>query len=126
MNGMSNTTTSSAGSPAGQRTTLSVLVHFIGLVFGFIGSGVVYLVTDDEFTKANARNSVNWWLLMLGAAFVLLMVTFLLSSLGDIFVILGTAVSVVLGAISLRFAIWAAVKANNGELWESPLAPNLI
>ncbi|MCD2201729.1 DUF4870 domain-containing protein [Halobacterium sp. KA-4] len=95
-------------------------------MFGFIGAGVVYLRTSDEFTKSNARNSVNWWLFMFGAAFVLLVVGFILSTQGDIFVILVTAIAAVLGLISLAFTIWAAVKANSGEVWEYPLAPNLI
>lgn len=73
---MSQSTVASVDSPSGQRTILGVLVHLIGLIFGFIGAGVVYLLANDEFTKSNARNAVNWQVFWFGAIIVMLVVAF--------------------------------------------------
>lgn len=127
---MAKTTTPSENFADGQHTTLGVLVHLIGLVFGgqlfgFISSGIVYLLADNKFTKANARNSLNWWLLMFGATIVVLFVAFIVTP-GNIFSILTIIAGSFLGLVSIAFSIWATLKANSGEVWEYPLAPKLI
>ncbi|MFP8958272.1 DUF4870 domain-containing protein [Natrialbaceae archaeon A-CW3] len=43
-----------------RKTILGTIVHPLGLFTGFIGAGLVYLVTEDKFTKENARNALNW------------------------------------------------------------------
>jgi len=40
--------------------TTATFVHLFGLVSGFVGPAIVYYLTDDEYTKRNARNAFNW------------------------------------------------------------------
>ncbi len=123
---MSQSTVASVDSPSGQRTILGVLVHLIGLIFGFIGAGVVYLLANDEFTKSNARNAVNWQVFWFGAIIVMLVVAFGLGSVVGEFVILAALFFFGLVFADFAFCVWATVKAVSSEAWEYPLAPDLF
>lgn len=123
---MSHTTDSRTGSSSGQRTILGVLVHLIGLVFGILGVGLVYLVADADFTESNARNALNWWVFVFGAGIAIVVMAFVLGAVVDMFVILAALLAVVLGFLGLGFSIWATVKAAGGEAWKYPLAPSIL
>ncbi|QLH81363.1 DUF4870 domain-containing protein [Halosimplex pelagicum] len=123
-----------------ERSFGGVFVHFLGLLTGFLGPAVVYAVSDHEFTRANARQALNWHI----TVFVLSIVavpTFFLGAdtitvageprelsllpapLDTVFGIVG-AVLLILTAIAMLltfvYAIVATVKAIFGSVWEYP------
>jgi len=58
-----------------ERSVLGVFIHPITLLTGFFGIGimlaaVVYLLSSHQFTRANARNALNWHLSVFGVATV--------------------------------------------------------
>ena len=46
--------------PKKQDTTLAVLTHILGLITGFIGPLVLYLVAKDNYTKEHSKHALNW------------------------------------------------------------------
>lgn len=116
----------STESPNGGRTILGVVVHVLGLMFAFIGAGTVYLLADDEFTKANARNSLNWWVFVFGAGIAIAVVGFGIGAVIDGFLILAALLAIILGFAGIAFSVWATLKAASGETWKYPLAPDLF
>lgn len=74
-------------------TTVGTLVHLIGLFSGFVGTGLVYLFSDDEFTKQNAKNAFNWQII-----FVVAFGAFVLVAFFDTFF---SALITIIGIISL-------------------------
>jgi len=57
---MASTTTSVGAGGSDDNTTLAAITHILALFTWLIGPLVVFLVTDDEFVKANARAAINW------------------------------------------------------------------
>jgi len=43
-----------------ERSIGGIFVHPLGLLTGFLGPLLVYLASDHEFTRANARHALNW------------------------------------------------------------------
>lgn len=122
-----------------ERSLLGIFVHLIGFATGLVGPGLVYLVSENEFTRANARNALNWQL-FLAPVFVGIIVFLVggmgVSSLGTIpealelalFVPLSLllAVAFVLSLLTFVFPVVATAKAILGEAWEYPLAPEFV
>src|SRR6056297_2814373 len=119
---MNKTSPSSTNPSTEQRTLLGVVVHlaaafFGGVIFSFIISGVVYLYADDEFTKMNARNSLNWWLAMCGVVIMIWLAVTFVFQLDSIFSLLLIFGGILLMIIGLSFSIFAAMVAYNGRIW---------
>ncbi|OLZ39968.1 hypothetical protein A6E15_02765 [Natrinema saccharevitans] len=124
-----------------ERTLLGIFVHFIAILpfVGFVATAVIYLVSTHEFTRANARNALNWHLLVGGsflATFVLLFgldalfesvpVPGLLETAVFVPVFLLTFGAIALGFLSVFVWIVAMAKAIFGEAWEYPFAPAFV
>ncbi|TYT60461.1 DUF4870 domain-containing protein [Natrialba swarupiae] len=122
-----------------ERPLLGVFVHVIGLFTGIVGPGLLYLVSDREFTRANARNAFNWQLLVFAAGLVVMASVFgwILAvewtpipdviALGwflVIFVAMFGLVAVIF--LNLIFPIIATVKAIFGGAWAYPLTPDFL
>lgn len=107
-----------------ERKTLATFVHLIGLVFGFVGAGLVYLLTDDGYTKENARNAFNWQVSFL-LAFCLL---FGLAALETFASVLFGGLGVLLLAFIVDpiLCLIAAVRAHRGTAWEYGVALPLL
>ncbi|WP_233274388.1 DUF4870 domain-containing protein [Natrinema thermotolerans] len=43
-----------------KRSIGGILVHLLGLFTGFLGPLILYAVSDNEFTRTNARHTINW------------------------------------------------------------------
>lgn len=127
-----------------ERPLLGIFVHLAALFAGFFGlgfavAGVVYSLSDHEFTRENARQALNWHLFTLafsvtffGFAFVfvftadaiplpdvVLLVPFLV-------IFVGLFVSMALLVLTIVFALIATVRAIFGEAWVYPLAPDVV
>lgn len=107
-----------------QKTTGGTLVHLIGIFTGFVGVGLIYLISSDDFTKRNARNALNWQLFAT-IIYILLIFMIYLNNFYSIF--LGT-----IGLIALffvlnpAFCILASIKAMRGKIRRYPIAPQII
>lgn len=129
-----------------ERTLSGIFVHLVGALTPVVGPGVIYLISNHDFTRANARNALNWYLtvliLTLAAIGVFLLgadtVTIggntvewspLPALLGSVFGIIG-AVLLLLTMLSwiatFFFALFATFKAITGNAWEYPFARELI
>lgn len=125
---MARTLSATDGSPpdANRTTIAGILVHVLGMFFGFVGAGLVYLVSTAPFTRANAQNAVNWHVFAFGMGLVAVVLAFGLGAISDVFVIIGAAIGVTVAFLNIIFCLWATVKAIRGDEWEYPLAPTVI
>lgn len=134
---------SEAGEAAsGDRSLAGVAVHLLALPTSALGAGLVYATTDDEFTRANARNALNWHLPLLalmltGYALALLSADsgsgVLFETFGAVIPAPASTVTFLLGVVMLLAAVaaWhltvllavvAAIKAGLGSAWSYPFA----
>ncbi len=123
-----------------ERSIGGILVHLLGLVTGFFGPILLYVVSDHEFTRSNARHVIDWYL-SLFALMTVGLVTFFLGAdevtaggetiemsllpapLDVVFALVGFFLLIVLViAVPLTFvyAIVATVKAIFGSVWTYP------
>jgi uncharacterized Tic20 family protein len=140
---------STAGGPEllDERSIGGVIVHLFALMTGFLGAGLVYLISGHKFTKANARNALNWHitlflvtslglvLFFLGADNVTMagetveMATLLPSPVDSIAALVGGGLLVIAGigsVLTLLFSLYATFKAIFGDAWSYPGSFNLV
>jgi uncharacterized Tic20 family protein len=86
----------------------------------------VYVITNDDFARSNARNVPNWWLFVFIAGIAIAVIGFGLGAIVDVSVILAALLVVVVSFLDLGFSVWATVEAAGGETWKYPLAPDLF
>lgn len=104
-------------------TTVGTLVHLIGLFFGFVGTGLVYLFSDDEFTKQNAKNAFNWQIIFVVAFGAFVLVAFFDTFFSALITIIGI---ISLFTLDLAFCVWATIKAKRGTIWKYPFVPDIV
>ena len=99
--------------------TLAMLAHLLGLLTGFVGPLILYLMNGekDAFVRHHAAESLNFQITLsiaaVASAFaMLLLIGFLLLPV------------VIIGGIVLQ--IVGAVKANAGEWWRYPVNLRLV
>lgn len=98
-------------------TGMAALSHVLALFTGFLGPLIIYLATDDDFAKENARNALNFQ--------IILFIGFFISGILTL-VLIGLLLLPILLIVDLVFCILAALKAKDGEAWKYPLTPDLI
>lgn len=108
------------GAPQDQRT-LSLLAHLLGIVTGFIGALVIWLISKDDAAKGfvtdQAKEALNFQITL----FIGYVIAWVLS-----FILIGLLVFPLLMIANLVFSIIAGIKANNGEAYRYPVALRLI
>ncbi len=97
-----------------------MLVHIAGLFFGFFALVFVYLASNDDFTKKNAANALNWHLPMSVVAIVVVMLGVWVSEPA------GLAMGVSIAIATVCFSLIAGVKAYRGHAWKYPVVPQLL
>lgn len=97
--------------------TLAILAHVLGLFTSFIGALIILLVAEDSFSKANAKEALNWQLSM---------IIYTIISIILMFVLIGFLLIGLLALANLVFCILAAVKASENENWKYPLTIRFI
>ena len=99
--------------------TLAMLAHLLGLLTGFVGPLVLYLVNGDKdpFVRHHAAESLNFQITLTIAV---------VGSFLAVFVLVGFLLLpvVIVGGIVLQ--IIGAVKANAGEWWRYPVNLRLV
>ena len=137
---MTSTSTTSGPEQPDERSIGGILVHLLGLFTGFFGPIILYAVSDNEFTRTNARHAINWHVTLFVFA-IAAVVMFVLGA--DEITVLGeaTAVSLLPAPLDVAFGvvgfvlitvlviamfltfvytIVATVKAISGSAWTYP------
>jgi len=129
-----------------ERTLAGIVVHLLGLVSSVIGPGLVYLFSNHEFTRENARNALNWHLSVLGTWIVAIVVfvpgadninipgmtveaPLLPGALGTAFGIVGTVLlllAILYTMATFFLTLFATFKALTGTVWEYPFTREFV
>ncbi|HCN10463.1 MAG TPA: hypothetical protein DIT01_21255 [Lentisphaeria bacterium] len=107
------------------RKLWPMLIHLTQLcgclvpLVGWIVPIVIWQMQKDKIPECDAhgRAVANWLISFL----IYSVVAFLLA-----FVIIGIPILFVLGILAVVFPVIGAIKANNGELWEYPMAIRFV
>lgn len=101
------------------ETTLGVIAHVLGLLTGFIGPLVIFLVAKEKkgIAYENAKHALNFQLsvLIYGIVSVIL-----------VFVLIGFVLLLALGVFSVVVGILGAVRASEGKVYSYPLEIHFI
>ena len=108
-----------AGGGAGDQKTMAVLAQVLGLVTGFIGPLIIYLMNGekDRFVRHHAAEALNFQLTLL----IGYVISFVL-----IFIIIGIVLIPVLLVLGIVFPIIAAIAANRGEWYRYPISIRMV
>ena len=93
--------------------SLKVITHILGLLLGFLGPLIIYLVTNDYDAKEHSKKALNWQISLIIYAIVSMIL---------VFVLIGFLMLFALFVLDVVFTIMAAVRANKNELWTYPLS----
>ena len=101
------------------NTTYAALAHASALVASFLGP-ILFLVLaddDDELVKQNAKNSLNFQIMV----FVAIVVSGALTV-----VLIGFLLLPLVALIDLVLVLIATVRANSGEVYSYPYTPSIV
>lgn len=100
---------------------MALLAHLLGIISGFIGPLVIWLINKDDASKSfvtdQSKEALNFQI----TVFIAVVISWILA-----FVLIGLLLLPLVGIAALVLAIIAAVKANNGEAYRYPFALRLI
>jgi uncharacterized protein len=111
--------------------TLAIITHIIGIFSNFIGSLIIFILTQDKEIKKHARNALNWQI-SLGIYSVLIYIlsvytSFIINLFPKTKILFPFTFTLsVLTLLNIIFCIVAAVKANENIIWKYPLSINFI
>ena len=116
---MSSQANANPGETVEGDTTLAALSHASALVASFLGPLLFLILADDddELVKRNAKNSLNFQLII----FVAMVVSGLLTA-----VLVGFLLLPLVGLLDLVLVLIATLKANDGEVYSYPYTPSII
>ena len=100
-------------------TTLAALAHASALVASFLGP-ILFLILaddDDELVKQNAKNALNFQIII----FILLTISGILT-----IVLIGLLLLPIVLLIDLILVIIATLKAKDGQIYKYPYTPSII
>ncbi len=114
-----------AGAPAPPGTitaddrSMSMLIHLLSLVSGFVGPLIVWLIKRDQsaFVDYHGKEALN---------FQISMFIYWTGALLAMIILIGFLLIPVLLVLQILFPILAAVAANKGEYYRYPLSIRLI
>ena len=121
---MSAETAESGGVETGDErldgnTTFAALAHASALVASFLGP-ILFLVLaddDDELVKRNAKNSLNFQ--------ILIFIAFVISGILTV-VLIGLLMLPIVALIDLILVLMATLKANDGQVYKYPYTPDIL
>jgi len=119
----SGTTSEGETDPADERvegdTTLAALAHASALVASFFGPLLFLILADDddELVKRNAKNSLNFQIVILVAMIVSALLTV---------VLVGFLLLPLIGLLDLVLVLMATLKANDGQVYSYPYTPEIL
>ncbi|MFY4815584.1 DUF4870 domain-containing protein [Haloarcula sp. AONF1] len=100
-------------------TTLAALSHASALVASFLGPLLFLILADDDddLVKRNAKNSLNFQLII----FIAMVVSGLLTV-----VLVGFLLLPLIGLLDLVLVLIATLRANNGQVYSYPYTPDIL
>ena len=107
--------------PNSDERTMAMLIHLLGIITGFLGPLILWLVKREEsaFIDHHGKEMLNFMLTNLIASVILTVIAFVTFGLGSVlFVPWGIAVFV--------FSILACIAANNGVWHRIPMTIRFI
>lgn len=106
----------------------AILTHAINPIFGIIGTLIILLLVEDEYTKEHAKNSIDWQL-----SLIIYTVSLLILMIISLFYIESLAITlllllllIALAISNLVFVIFASLNASKGNLWVYPITISFI
>ncbi len=127
--------TSNTTSSIKNENLIPIITHLLGIFVGFLGPLVVLLATKDTNAKNHARKALNWQItyilvsiVVFGLFFIMAFGSMFLAMINPLFMLIYILSFVmmlpimVLSIVNIVFCIMAAVKANEGTLWNYPFS----
>ncbi len=107
------------GGVSDEDRNLAMLAHILGIVTGWVGPLIIYLVAgaDKPFAKKQGAEALNFQITVL----IAYVVSWIL-----MFVMIGFVLFPVVWVVNLVFCIMAAMAVNRGEDYRYPIALRLI
>mgnify|MGYP006283271343 CR=1 FL=1 len=101
--------------------TMGLLAHLLGIVIGFLGPLIIWLIKKDEsaFVDDQGKEALNFQLTVLIAYVVCF------GPLNFVFCI-GSFLGLAVWVVAIVFAIMGATRANQGELYRYPICLRMI
>lgn len=101
------------GQPNQDERTMALLTHLSGIVLGFIGPLIFFLIKKDEspFVRDQAAQALNFQILV-AIGYVVSVILYI--------IIIGAFLQMIIWVGALVFAILAGVAANRGEWYRYP------
>lgn len=108
-----------AAASADSDKLMVIASHFGGIFFGFIPALIVFLIRKDSpgWVLDNAREALNWQITVIIAAFVCVIL---------MFVLIGVVLIWMLMLTNLVLCILATVKASGGQAYRYPFCLRLL
>jgi hypothetical protein len=108
-----------AQTPSTDDRNLAMLAHLLGIVSGFVGALIIWLIKKDQsaFVDEQGKEALNFQITML-IAFVAAWIL--------MFVLIGALLMPLLLIANLVFCILAAVAVSKGEHYKYPVAIRLL
>ena len=105
--------------PITDDRNLAMLAHLLGIVSGFVGALIIWLIKKDQsaYVDEQGKEALNFQITML-IAFVGAWIL--------VFVLIGALLFPLLLVVNLVFCILAAVAASKGEHYRYPFAIRLL
>jgi len=105
--------------PSKDDQNLAMLSHLLGIVSGFLGALIIWLIKKDQstFIGEQAREALNFQITIMIGYVIAYILTFIL---------IGVLLIPVLVVVNLVFCILAAVAVSRGEHYKYPFALRLL
>ena len=108
-----------AQTPGNDDRNLAMLAHLLGIVSGFVGALIIWLIKKDQspFVDEQGKEALNF------------QITVMIGFVGSwilMFVLIGMLLMPLLLIANLVFCILAAVAVSKGEHYKYPLAIRLL
>ena len=108
-----------AQTPSNDDRNLAMLAHLLGIVSGFVGALIIWLIKKDQsaFVDEQGKEALNFQITILIGFVVAGVLTVIL---------IGALLMPVLLVVNLVFCILAAVAVSKGEHYKYPFAIRLL
>ncbi|MCL2310692.1 MAG: DUF4870 domain-containing protein [Proteobacteria bacterium] len=118
---MSETDSQSTNNVSSDDRNLAMLAHLLGIITGFIGSLVIWLIHKDKpekaFVNEQAKEALNFQITIT----LLWIIAFVCS-----FIVVGIFLMPIIILLNLIFCILAGIAASGGKDYRYPFAVRLI
>ena len=106
--------------PEGERS-MAMLCHLLGIVTGFLGPLIIWLVKKDEapFVDDQGKEALNFQITV-AIAYII--------SFGPLNLIfcIGSAIGLIVWIVAIVYCVLAAIQANRGERYRYPVCIRFI